>query len=187
MKYKSLGSDKLRVSLSAQEALALGLSFEPQDAADLRLLKRVMLRLLAEAREATGLTLQTDRLSIEIYPEDSGGCTVLFKSDGAQSSAPSDCAPMVFAFDNAGAMIDGAIRLFAQHGHRLAHSALYQSGGWRLVIVSSDGPGGPVSHLLSEYGRRLPDGAMIAAQLEEHAAALLPDRAVDTLSYYFDR
>lgn len=182
-----IAGDRLKIALTAQDVELLGLNLKRQDAASLRQLKRALLRLLLDSGCAPGLFADARLIRMEVRPDEEGGCTVCCRAD----DRPADAAagdPMIYAFDDAEDMIEAAVRLFSLHGHRICQSALYPGDpGYRLVVYPLDGPRGRVAALLSEYGRRLPGGALAAAVLEEHFSPILPERAVDTLCYHFSR
>lgn len=187
MMFHLVSDDTLRATLSAQDVGLLGLSFDERDPAALRQLRLALLTLLAEAQASTGFLPQAGHIAIELYPEEDGGCTVVFRADGDGDGKATYC-PVVFRFDDAETLIEASVRLFSLHGHRLFGSALYRLGGaYRLIVRPMDGEAGAAANLLSEYGLREAAGFVAAALIEEHGTPILTEHAVDTLSYYFDR
>lgn len=187
MMFQLISEDTLKATLTAQDVGMLGLTFEEKDPAALRRLRLALMTLLAEAQASIGFLPETGHLAIELYPEDDGGCIVLFRRDAALPDQSVYC-PLVFRFNDAETLIEASVRLFALHGHRLFGSSLYRlDGTYRLIVRPIDGETGAAAKLLSEYGLREANGFVAAALIEEHGRPILTEHAVDTLSYYFDR
>ena len=189
MIYKLVTGDKLKVILTSEEMRVLGITFEGLERS-LFHAKRVLLRLLDEAGDAAGFRPGPEaQLYIEVYPNERRGCTIYFTALPDEiETAPEAFEPVVFTFADCEAMIGASLRLFRWFGHRLLRSALYRFDGlYFLIIHPLDGADGLTSGFLSEYGSRLRHGALAASYVEEHGLPILTERAVDTLSYYFDR
>lgn len=188
MIYKLIAGDKLKVVLTSEETRILGISYDSLERS-LSHTKRILLRLLEEAGDAAGFRPGPDaQLYIEIYPNEHRGCTVYFTALPEEDEAPNRAYdPVVFAFQEPEGMISASIRLFSWLGHRLLRSALYRlDGTYFLIIHPLDGSDGLTAGFLSEYGERLRHSALSASYVEEHGLPILTERAVDTLSYYFD-
>lgn len=181
MVFRLLSNDRLKATLTAQDARRMQLEWETADPQALRQLKRSLLGLLAEARTRIDFFPVSRQLLIEIYPDEQGGATVYFCA-----SSPLDGDAESFCFEDADSLIDAAVRLFPLCGHRLRDSALYRCRElWWLVIHPMDGEGSAAARLLSEYACRTSTDSFDAAVIAEHGLPILREQAADTLFYYF--
>lgn len=188
MVFRLIAPDRLKITLTPQDAGKAGVSWESEDPADLKQLRRYLLGLLAQAQSQsdTAFFLTGERLLIEIYPDERGGATVFFTTEHRLPSHSTLYEPVALCFADAQQLIDGAVRLFSLHGHRLLQSALYHlTEGWLLVVHPMDGPTGPAVALLAEYGAVVAQGALATAVLTEHSRPILQEQAVDLLAHYF--
>lgn len=184
MKFEYISSDRVKVSLSANDIAAAGLDIESSDEKDIRKLKKYLMLLLSKIKlPSDSLGTYGDTLYIEIYPQSSGGAIVYFIIDcGVQ--APYQ--PAVFCFYSINDLIKAAIALFCCYSHRLYKSALYQYGDcWLFIICPLDGTLSPTVSLLSEYGEQIEGGWMTASFIEEHSKPIIRERAADMLAFYF--
>ena len=183
MVFHLLSNDRLKATLTAQDARRLQLEWENEDPQALRQLKRGLLGLLAEARTRLGFFPASRRMLIEVYPDEQGGATVYFCADPPPGEEPES-----FCFSDADSLIEAAARLVPLCGHRLCGSALYRCRGlWWLVIRPMDGQGSDAGRLLAEYACRSSAAGFDAAAIEEHALPILREQAADTLFYYFGK
>ncbi len=186
MVFRILSDDRLKATLTAQDARRLQIEWDSTDPTALRQLKRCLLGVLAEAQTRLGFFPVSQRLLIEIYPDEQGGATVYFCADPPREDEEEDAES--FCFCDAEALIEAAVRLAPLYGHRLRGSALYRCRDlWWLIIHPMDGEGSPAARLLSEYACRYAPGRFDAALIAEHGLPILLEQATDTLFYYFGR
>lgn len=185
--FHMLSDDRLKATLTAQDARRLQIEWESTDPAALRQLKRRLLRVLAEAQTKLGFFPISQRLLIEIHPDEEGGAVVYFCADPPTKPLIEEDAES-FCFGDAETLIQAVARLTPLYGHRLRESALYRCRGlWWLVIRPMDGPGSPAARLLAEYACCTAPGNFQAASIEEHGLPILLEQASDTLFYYFGK
>ena len=70
MVFHLLSNDRLKATLTAQDARRLQLEWENEDPQALRQLKRGLLGLLAEAQTRLGFFPASRRMLIEVYPDE---------------------------------------------------------------------------------------------------------------------
>ena len=189
MEYQQLGPRRLRVALTREELEELGLSYDALDYRDLRTLS-LLLTLLETARGAVEFEAG-GRILVEVAPAGEGGCEICFSGLGRRRPQRWKvrrhvAAPVVYAFDDVDALIEGSVKLFRRCSHRILRSALYRMGrGWRLVVHPLDEAGGVTLSLLDEFAPRCGEGELAEAWLGEHAEQVLDDKAVDLICAYF--
>ncbi|WP_302823204.1 adaptor protein MecA, partial [uncultured Anaerotruncus sp.] len=146
MEYQQLGPRRLRVALTREELEELGLSYDALDYRDLRT-RSLLLTLLETARGAVEFEAG-GRILVEVAPAGEGGCEICFSGLGRRRPQRWKvrrhvAAPVVYAFDDVDALIEGSVKLFRRCSHRILRSALYRMGrGWRLVVHPLDEAGG---------------------------------------------
>lgn len=96
-------------------------------------------------------------------------------------------APVVYAFDDVDALIEGSVKLFRRCSHRILRSALYRMGrGWRLVVHPLDEAGGgdPLAARRIRAALR-GGGAGRGVARRARPNQVLDDKAVDLICAYF--
>lgn len=180
MEFLRISDSKLKISLQAEDLQryhmqAEGLNYESAEA------RRVFWQLLDEAKQHCGFDTGGDKVLIQYYPLQSGGCELFVTKLGLVSESTrrslcrSDRVTVLSArrgyyrFLTADALLDAlaALRPLGETGWiRVGDDGLYY-----LEVEGSGGRGGrPDRHLLlGEYGCALPSSA--GAYLDEHACA----------------
>lgn len=188
--FTMITADKLKVTLSAADLSELGVSYDSLDYTD-PASRQLLLSLLEQGKERTGFLARKSRLYIEVFPSEDGGCIIFYTRlrsgqhpPGLGESAGPEA--VVFAFDDAETLLRAATGVWARCGHRIYKSALYLlEGGYRLILYPLDYADGLSVLFLSEFARKVGEGEILAAFVEEHGSPIIEDRALDTLVRYF--
>ena len=185
-----VGNDKLKIVLSPQDMQELSITFEALDYANDQT-KALILGLLTSAKLSTGFDPTDRKLLIEAYPEPAGGCTIyitaLKKPPGAGGTAHKNeiTDPAVFGFRDVDILIQATTKLFSQFCQRIYKSSLYRMNGeYRLIIYPLDRVDSLTVSFLSEYGRLIGNGYLLASYIEEHGDPIIEGNAIDVLSHY---
>ena len=187
MDFSLIGSDKLKVDLTADDLTDLGLCYEELDHRDERT-RAVLLDLIARGRAGAGFSPRNAKLYIEIYPRREGGCVIYYTRVGAgqfnaDGSFLPGVAPVVFAFEDAGTLLRGCRQAHDLYRHRILKSCLFTRGrSYRLIIYPLDLGGGAAVSLLREYARLVGEGVTLAAHIEEHWQPLADEGALEVLA-----
>lgn len=188
MKIRQLNPRRYQVLLTGEELRDSSLTFEGIDCAGREtqeLLLSLMKRLVADGFQPT------EKVFIEVYPAEDGGCTIFFSALDMPAQkrwkvVRHVSSPVIYAFDDVDVLITGAVRLFQRCSHRILKSALYRvKNGWRLLIYPLDTLESVSLSLLDEYAPRCGEGVLAEAFLSEHAQLMLKENAVDFLSACF--
>lgn len=186
MDFTLIHENKLKVILSAEDMLSLELDYDEMDYTD-PTTRKALLYLLENAKNQVGFSPRKAKLFIEVYPCEGGGCVLYFTNlrTPARTAGPG-MEPVVFAFDDADTLIEGACKVFERYSHRIYKSSLYLlEGVYRLVVFPLDYSDRLSVYFLSEYAEKLGEGEMLAAFTEEHGEELIRDTAIDTLAEHF--
>ena len=187
MEFSLAGPDKLKVLLSAQDLRELGLDYQSLNYSD-EATRKILLDLLSQGRLRAGFLPKRSKLYIEIYPREEGGCVIYYTRlsggevclKGQFMPGPS---PVAFAFEDAGALLDACAKTHALYRHRILCSALYLLGReYRLIIYPLDYNDNLSVVFLSEYGKLVGQGGILAAYIEEHGELIHEPNALEVLA-----
>ena len=187
MKFVLVDSDKLKVSLTQKDLEEMGISYESIDYSDENT-RKALVSLLEKGRAQTGFNPRRAKLYIEVFPSQDGGCVIYYtRLQGGEVFAAGRFvpgpSPVVFAFDSSEALIQACSGAKRRCIHRILRSRLYLlEKQYRLVIWSLDYSDNVSVLFLSEYGRPVGEGAVLAAFTEEHGKLLICENAIETLA-----
>ncbi|MDR2932093.1 MAG: adaptor protein MecA [Oscillospiraceae bacterium] len=182
-----ISADKLKVTLDKQDVKSLSVNLKSPDCASEKN-REFFLGLLEKGKRETGFSPKGAKVFIEVYPGGEGGCVICFTAfDKSQYPRKlSKLQPVIFSFDDADTLCEGAVRLFERYSHRIYKSALHHyRGAFVLTIYPLDFSDRLSVYFLSEYAQRLGEGDILAAYVDEHGCEIIPEGALDTLNDYF--
>ena len=183
-----MGADKLKVLLNRGDMDALSLDYESMDYSDEKT-KQALLALLERAKAETGFQPRGAKLYIEVYPCEDGGCALYFTAMRRTPETPpaQGLVPVVFEFENLAALSEAAGKAFRRYGHRIYKSSLFRMAEkYRLVIYPLDYSDRLSVFFLSEYGKIIGEGHVLAAFTQEHGSEIVADTAMEVLTEIFD-
>jgi negative regulator of genetic competence, sporulation and motility len=183
LEVQLIHKDKLKITLTADDMLSMGLRYEQMALGDPA--TRTALRtLLEQARQQTGFHPRGAKLFIEVYSAEGDGCVLYFTLlPPGEKGREAGAAPVLFQFDDLETVIRGAAAVFQRYGHRIYKSSLYRvAEGYRLVILPLDYADRLSEYFLAEYGQPAGKGALAAARTEEHGKELIRDNAIEVLA-----
>lgn len=188
MEFVLIGGEKLKITLSPEEVERLDIDLREPDYTDVET-KRLLLELLELGKLKTGFAPRGAKLFVEIHLNEEGGCVFTFTALSIQAGKPGSPAgvkPVIFAFEEADSLCEGAAGLQRRYSHRIYKSSLYRfREQYRLIVYPLDYADQLSLYFLGEYGRKTGEGAVAAAFIDEHGAALILDTAIETLADYF--
>lgn len=183
-----LNAEKLEIALNCADMQKLDLSYEEMDYSDEQT-RKTLVALLEYAKTTANFHPRGAKLLVEVFPRADGGCVLHFTSLGSRfRSYPSHLAlePVVFEFSDADTLLEASVKTFARYSHRIYKSSLYRyREQYRLVVYPLDYSDQLSVYFLSEFARKVGQGEILAAYVEEHGELIIADNALDTLSEYF--
>ena len=187
MEFSLAGPDKLKVTLSARDLQELGIDYQSLDYNDATT-RKILLELLSQGRLITGFLPTRSKLYIEIYPREEGGCVIYYTRlaggemclRGQFMPGPS---PIAFAFEDTQSLLDACAKVYALYRHRILGSALYALGRqYRLIIYPLDFSDNLSVSFLSEYGKVVGQGAILAAYIGERGQLIHEPNALEVMA-----
>lgn len=187
MDFFLLEPEKLKVSLTREDMDALELDYDAMDYND-PATRIALTSLLDKGRAQTGFHPRRAKLYIEVFPTEDGGCVICYTKLPGGEVLPSGQfqpgpAPVVFAFDHPGPLLEACRQLHSRYAHRILQSSLCQLGtGYRLILYPLDYADPLTVSMLLEYGTSMGEGSILAAYAQEHGTLLVPEDAVELLA-----
>ena len=187
MDFSLIGSDKLKVDLTADDLKELEIDYEDLDYKDERT-RNVLVDLIVKGRALAGFSPRNAKLYIEIYPREDGGCVIYYTKLavgqlGAGGSFLPGPTPVVFAFNDTETLLRACQKTHALYRHRILKSCLYAHGRrYRLIIYPLDFASSICVSFLHEYARPVGEGSVLAAHIDEHWQLLCADNALEQLA-----
>jgi len=186
--FELINEDKLKIRLSRQDMLEAGLVYENMNYSDNHT-KRTLLSLLEKAKKQAGFAPRGAKLFIETYETEDKGCDLYFtiiRRPSKLKDSQTVISPVLFEFESAGELIEGACKVFERYSHRIYKSSLYLlNGKYRLLVYNLDYNDKLSVYFLSEFALKLGEDEVLAAYTMEHGREIILDSAIDTLSKYF--
>lgn len=187
MNITLLSADKLKVSLNGQDVRDLDIDLKNAGCVDGK--NRIFFtELLSRGKRETGFSPKGAKVFVEVYPGEDGGCVIYFTAfDKVQYPRKlARLEPVVFSFENADDLCNGAVKLFKRYSHRIYKSSLHRyNGTFHLIIYPLDYSDRLSVYFLSEYGERVGEGGVFAAHIGEYGSEIIADNALDALSEMF--
>lgn len=179
---------RLRVTLSAKELLDYQLTLDDLDY-NCPETRRVLGLLIQTAAEQTNFNIDQGKLLIEVFPGQTGGCTIYFTKLGmpykkprrlkVKKSTPA-VVPYIFEFATSGDMLSAVEQLYMQNEFRNLESKLYLlNGKYRLVIYPDTNENFTV--VLGEFAEAVYRKGLTAAYTTEYGKLLAGDKAIEEI------
>lgn len=185
MQFSLIHENKLKVILTAEDMEKLELSYEQMDYSDAET-REALVEVLDRARGHVRFNPKRSKLFIEVYPCEGGGCVLYFTCLHTDRSGKVDVRPVLFEFDSADALTEAACSTYRRYRQRIYRSTLYQMNGrYRLIVWPLDYADRLSIYFLSEYGRCIGEGELLAAFTEEHGQEILEEDAIERLAEQF--
>lgn len=167
MRFLSLGSGGVRIILDTSDMERLGVCYESIDYSDTHT-KKIIWELIDKAKARTGFQVHGEKLKIQVYPSDGGGCEMyISKLDGEREIKDA----RAYVFDDFESSL-AALSAARKKGDA-ADLALYEEKG-RYYIITDAG------EWLCEYGSRLTD-ELWQAYLSEYAYPVARGEGIERL------
>lgn len=186
MTIQAVDARRVRITLSAEDMQALGVSYQELLFGGDRI-GPALIRLLAAAKEQVGFRCEAEKLFIEVYPLEEEGCILYFtglRRPARYRVKESGILPRLFLFRDADTLCSACRAVYRRMSHRVWHSSLYRldRGQYVLSVYPLDSPRSHVLCLLGEFGEYIGQGRLLESVIREHAALLRENDAVEVLA-----
>ncbi len=171
MEWIKISDNKLKIMLSAEDAMRYELDCTLTDHADV-MTRAAFREILSDIEEESGFDAREDKIYIQMYPSKQGGCELFVTKIGlllTQDSTSPEQGPPVppkkrppkdmysyYLFPDVHTLILLCRRLQTQ-GHALRCTAfLDEWERWWLCVITGFEQKKALPHFLSEYGKQMP-------------------------------
>lgn len=146
--------------------------------------RRVLLELLEVVREEKDIDLTDEKLYVEVFPKSGGGCLMYISMLNTRVRAKRELyCEIVCEVEDKNDLTALCKGMFHSHSHLIRCSELYLSqSGYRLIVSTFSKAEERLCHIISEYGKVLGKGEILAAATREHCEEIIPSEAVEKLS-----
>lgn len=173
-------SGRIKVVLSIEDALELGISLKEMDCSnpETRLLLRALFK---TAIEKIGINSSSDRLLIEAYPHISGGGVLYFtplqeKTEHIKIRTGDKC--YCFEFSDSTSLLDVIKTLYENVDYSQTNSALYELEDKFYLIFDSVSYISPINLIAKEYCDKAYKDKGMQKYIAEHGKALCDKNAI---------
>ena len=190
MEFFTIGTSKIKIILSKEEATERGISRDSSLMDEQR--RRSFRRILDEAKEKVGFDAGAEKVLVQIYSTATGGIELFVSKLGI---VPREARGMISQTDGATVLstkriyyifscledLLGAVRCIDSSAVEDSSAYLLDGGGFCLSICEKEGLQAEKRlSLLLEFGKKLNTGQLFS--LEEHATPIALGDAVERLS-----
>ena len=175
MKIDLATEKSVLVELSGEDLNAFDLTFDALDYENEQT-RRAVESIMRCVREETGRCFAPERLQIDVLPNRTGGCLMIFTDCSARSGSLSAA---LFQTDSIDDLIDAA-RQLQRRGRSFEPSMLLQKGEtFSLLLLSASAQ---TIRFLSEFAAYTPLNKIRLAVFREHNQTLIAQNALEILS-----
>lgn len=189
MQIEQIDNRTVKIILTEEDMQQYSLTYEQMDYND-RTTRRAILNIMEQVQSRTSLDVEQNKLFIEAFPSDHGGCVLYInlvnaKENGKsfQKERPSFDTPLIFSLDTVDILAASCRRLFYDYAHLIIKSSLYTGdrSGYILLLYTYCRSNQRIINIMTEYGDYLGKGAVRAAHHKEHGRELITDNAIETI------
>lgn len=188
MKIEQIDMVTIKIELSGNDMTELSITYDEMDYQS-KPTRRAILEIMHRVQKKITLDIETNKLFIEAFPADDGGCVLLInliEENDRSYECPSVAEmPIVFGFSE----LDTLVKLC----HRIPQRMLLLIKKSKLILYDSEyllllytyrHREGKIAKLVQEYGEPLGNGMVINAFYHEHGKLLMEDNAIENLLKY---
>lgn len=148
--------------------------------------RRLLLELLETVRDEKDIDLTDEKLYVEVFPKNDGGCLLYISMLNSRIRAKKELySEIICEIEEKSDLITLCKGMFHSHSHLIRNSELYTANNrFRLIISTFSKAEGRLSHIICEYGSILGRGEIFAAATREHCEVIVEADAVEKLSKF---
>lgn len=189
MNFLLIGDSKLKILLDESEMLKYRLNSVNAESCDSGF-RRNFFKILEQAKEAVGFDVGGDKVLIQFYPLQDGGCEVFVTKLGLLSDASAKMVSRsekitmlskrvgLYSFESLDDVIAVCKTISDRSKKEPPRSDLYSAGGRFFLTIDEYGKGGETMEFpfIIEYGTALP--RELVPYISEHAELVIKENAV---------
>jgi len=181
--YDTLSAHTVKITMTRQDMRDYAIKSENLRARNSES-KRSLTRFLERFRSESALfpDRSADRLFLEAFPSDDGGCVMYVSTLGTDTLPDTGGRPASASLMAITESLGDISRLAAALDGRVSSSALYRiQGGWCLVMSAARSDTASLARIIGEYGE-FSDDVIDISCAAEHGSLICPDNAAAVLS-----
>lgn len=188
MNFHLVSEYKLKAMLNKKDMHKLNITYKNMDCKD-KNSRKTLCKILEEGKVLTGFMPRDNKLFVQIFPEENGGCIIFFNilkhtNDIAYGFFAPD--PVVFEFLEFDNIITAAAKVWNRLRHKIDKSFVYKiNGRYILVVYPLDYADMLSIAFIYEFADIIGTGFIKNAYICEHGELLLADNALEILHEYF--
>lgn len=183
MLIEIISENTVKVTLTGADMEEYAVSYEELDRKNPET-KQLLLELIDIIEEEKSLDLCAEKLFIEAFPQNDGGCLLYISIIDSKLKQKNNLYnEIVCTAPDSESLIALCRQLFRFCCHLFRKSELYiESDSFRLILHTFSKSDRKIRMFLSEYGTILGDGAALSERIREHGTPVLEENAVERLS-----
>ena len=183
MTIEVISTNTVKITLTEVDMLDYDINYERLDRKNPET-KRLLIELLEAVREEKNIDLCSEKLYVEAFPQNDGGCLLYISILNDRLKPKIELySELVCEIDDLDSVIALCSRVYQSYSHLIRSSELYFNGKkYRLIINTFPKVDNKINNLLNEYGNETGKGELLSASTREHFEPILEKEAIERLS-----
>lgn len=183
MTIEVISTNTVKITLTELDMLDYDINYERLDRKNPET-KRLLIELLEAVREEKNIDLCSEKLYVEAFPQNDGGCLLYISILNDRLKPKIELySELVCEIEDLTHLIAVSARIYKGCSHLVRSSELYFNGKkYRLIINTFPKADTKISSLLNEYGNQTGKGELLSASTREHFKPILEKEAIEKLS-----
>lgn len=188
MNIEPLDRQTVKIILSADDMEKFNISYDEMDYNNPSA-RKIIMQLLHKVREKTSIDLNQNKIFIEAFPINDGGCVLylnIFGESKKDAEKPEGFnMPLIFLIENLDSLRCICDKLYHNYHHLILKSSLYETDeNYILTVYSYCKMNAKLIAVIKEYGYFLGKGELKNQMIKEHSSAIVKDKAVEMIHRY---
>lgn len=186
MVIEVISSNTIKVILSQDDMSAYDVSFEKLDRSNPET-KRLLLDLIESIKQEKDIDLSSERLFVEAFPKDDGGCllylSMLNSSVKITSDRPTVYNTLICAISSPQSLMKICSRICEHFNHIVHNSELYyENGTYQLILLIYRKTDRKLRTMLNEFCEISGSTELEASVIREHYSCIFPVDAIEEIN-----
>ena len=183
MTIEVISSNTVKITLTEVDMLDYDINYERLDRKNPET-KRLLIELLEAVREEKNIDLCSEKLYVEAFPQNDGGCLLYISIlNDRLKTKPELYSELVCEIEELSSTIALSVRIYKNYSHLIRSSELYFNGEvYRLIVNTFPKADNKLTNLLNEFGSVTGKGETLCASTREHFQTILASDAIEKLS-----
>lgn len=185
MTIEIISSSTIKIILDEEDMLQYDISFEKLDRSNPKT-KRMLVELIKSIKDETNIDLSSERLFVEAFPKEDGGCllylSMLSSSTKSNSEKNSLYCSVICRLSNSDELIEVSAQIFNMFSHILHNSELfYCDNEYYLVLHTFKKADKKLINFLNEYCEITGSGEIECSFIREYSRCIFSVNAIEEI------